>query len=1325
MTVTTKREDLISRLNNERRVLAAAEKLRRESTRGRVVLTAAAQTRAALEVAEMQDAIRETERAIALWDKIVKERVEDVKIIKRSIVSAKSCLREIEIVVNDYGIDGADIGCGGSAKDQVHRIVDLVNQFTCANNGSYVEVSADDIVRTVWPLLEDGGSDAIVLRSCAFRVMRTWIKGAVGVGDQVVDVSGLFWRWWWQWRNEPRYKWLCCIYEKFGVREENGRFGLGGGEWEPLVVWIIRGVVRQEVECLQFVRTVLQCCGEIGALLVTPTVLRGVICMGESGVINGVEMNLLYIMCCIDAVLHASNSAARCGVVDYLVKTVLDPMNGGIAIPVLLRLFEGGYEWKKFVRDSGFIPLLLTTLLEGNENEEEKSMRIRRHSAKVVMSLLASAGGVGAFANNGMVHLKTLIAGLGSERVSVKYAVLAVICGSLGIHKPNVLIGGDGVHPELFLWEKIEFGECEEIGGPPGRAYPEIGGIIRRVCEMELIEMYIKCDLIKEMIKQFEVAREDSADSRWFAFAISEIIYLRDYYGIINNGERISFRLNRFIERETRKHYRLLERGRVRLGEKIHKEMDEYILEVVEGGNFIIENKEEADKYDEPIDFERLNWSFIGVNEEKIGILIMNSNVLATKEFWEWNWEIIEQIVKYYFCHSRILEEELLKGSKFIKRLVSFYKPQKAGFVTLRGDNKGGGQKFSCYIEVGISLMKDLAMTITGLQILRSSLIIPTIIASVELYIDGDCEEVVMMENEEKVGVDNGEGDGDGGEYEGENDGDGDGDGEGGLEGENVRRLGGLFTRERLSNSPVAGYVRMICTLTELPLGVGLLEEYGGIGVLFKLLGLRNDEGGLSGIARKYVSPRVSGILRVGLEKVGSVGSVGSVGAVTTDIEEDEYSLIKWAARVCSGGSGGGSGVKAESSTTRGSVVTENAFPSSFWFSIARETYAVSRGLAVSTLVDRGGVSASIGPAGGGGGATTSAATAAAAAAATVTTIPMSVLVTVASIDATMEREELCGCLEELCGCLYAVAGGIVARGEEAVGSFLSSSLGSSPGSGFGSGFGAVLAQYEHLDVPHDSTNPQGIYSTNSNASDRLISKVTTSNDGNYVYLGNKKFAREDLIQAFGGSLQPGLAPPSVHKFANPAPLGLCAFALTTFVLSLANAGAMGVENNSVVIGLACFYGGFIQLLAGMWEMSVENTFGAVALSSYGGFWMAFAAIHIPWFNIQGSYDNPEEFANMVGFFLLGWCIFTFMLTLCTMKSTLAFFSLFFLLSITFLLLAIADLGKVPNCKKAGGILGVIVAFIAWYNAYAGISNKQNSYIRVKAVQLPVFEKND
>jgi len=76
-------------------------------------------------------------------------------------------------------------------------------------------------------------------------------------------------------------------------------------------------------------------------------------------------------------------------------------------------------------------------------------------------------------------------------------------------------------------------------------------------------------------------------------------------------------------------------------------------------------------------------------------------------------------------------------------------------------------------------------------------------------------------------------------------------------------------------------------------------------------------------------------------------------------------------------------------------------------------------------------------------------------------------------------------------------------------------------------------------------------------------------------------------------------------SIANPAPMGLAGFALTTFVLSMHNAGA-GVDvtaPNGVVLGLALFYGGIVQFAAGMWEMRTGNTFGAVAFASYGGFW--------------------------------------------------------------------------------------------------------------------------
>ncbi|ODV63981.1 acetate uptake transporter family protein [Ascoidea rubescens DSM 1968] len=231
---------------------------------------------------------------------------------------------------------------------------------------------------------------------------------------------------------------------------------------------------------------------------------------------------------------------------------------------------------------------------------------------------------------------------------------------------------------------------------------------------------------------------------------------------------------------------------------------------------------------------------------------------------------------------------------------------------------------------------------------------------------------------------------------------------------------------------------------------------------------------------------------------------------------------------------------------------------------------------------------------------------------------------------------------------------------------------------------------------------------------------ITTSGAQNeFVHIGNMKVRKDELLNAFGGSLYPGIMAPPTHKFANPGPLGLSAFALTTFVLSMVNARAMGIHNPKVVVGLAFFYGGFIQLCAGMWEIAVENTFGGTALSSYGGFWMSYAAIQTDAFGIASSYDDETELANAIAFYLLGWTIFTAMITVCTMKSTVAFFGMFFLLTITFLLLTIGDFTRNENCTRAGGVLGVIVAFMAWYNAYAGIATPQNSYLTVKPVFLP------
>lgn len=216
-------------------------------------------------------------------------------------------------------------------------------------------------------------------------------------------------------------------------------------------------------------------------------------------------------------------------------------------------------------------------------------------------------------------------------------------------------------------------------------------------------------------------------------------------------------------------------------------------------------------------------------------------------------------------------------------------------------------------------------------------------------------------------------------------------------------------------------------------------------------------------------------------------------------------------------------------------------------------------------------------------------------------------------------------------------------------------------------------------------------------------------------------------LAAFGGEFQPGLYRAPNRKFANPAPLGLSAFALTTFVLSLINVGTRSIGEPNLVVAIAYGYGGLVQLLAGMWEMAVGNTFGATALSSYGGFWLSFAIVLTPGgFEIEETLlgKGSEQFYYSFGIFLLGWFIFTTVMLFCTLKSTVAFFLLFFFLDLTFLLLGIAYLqgggaGTNLATQKAGGFFGLLAAFAAWYNALAGIADTSNSFFILPVIHFP------
>ncbi|HST87848.1 MAG TPA: acetate uptake transporter [Ktedonobacterales bacterium] len=186
---------------------------------------------------------------------------------------------------------------------------------------------------------------------------------------------------------------------------------------------------------------------------------------------------------------------------------------------------------------------------------------------------------------------------------------------------------------------------------------------------------------------------------------------------------------------------------------------------------------------------------------------------------------------------------------------------------------------------------------------------------------------------------------------------------------------------------------------------------------------------------------------------------------------------------------------------------------------------------------------------------------------------------------------------------------------------------------------------------------------------------------------------------------------------ANPAPLGLSGFALTTFVLSLVNAGILGGKgDNLVVIGLAVFYGGIAQFAAGMWEFRTGNTFGATAFTSYGAFWLSFAALFIPGFGVAaGSATGPTNSA--IGAYLLGWTVITGLLMLGSFRINGALAAVFVLLFVTFLFLTIGALANSSGWTHLGGWLGILTAIVAWYTALAGIL----SHVSGGRMVLPVY----
>jgi len=194
---------------------------------------------------------------------------------------------------------------------------------------------------------------------------------------------------------------------------------------------------------------------------------------------------------------------------------------------------------------------------------------------------------------------------------------------------------------------------------------------------------------------------------------------------------------------------------------------------------------------------------------------------------------------------------------------------------------------------------------------------------------------------------------------------------------------------------------------------------------------------------------------------------------------------------------------------------------------------------------------------------------------------------------------------------------------------------------------------------------------------------------------------------------------------ADPGPLGLAAFAGTTFMLSLVNAGLVGSGKAvgggllPMVAALALAYGGVAQFTAGLWEFRTGNTFGAVAFCSYGMFWVSFYFI----VSSVGKNLGTEVFSGL-GLYLWMWGIFTAYMFIASLRTTGAVALVFLLLAITFIVLGIGNSSLAGGTAvtngtiKLGGWLGIITALVAWYASFAAVIN--STFGRVVAPVVPL-----
>lgn len=202
---------------------------------------------------------------------------------------------------------------------------------------------------------------------------------------------------------------------------------------------------------------------------------------------------------------------------------------------------------------------------------------------------------------------------------------------------------------------------------------------------------------------------------------------------------------------------------------------------------------------------------------------------------------------------------------------------------------------------------------------------------------------------------------------------------------------------------------------------------------------------------------------------------------------------------------------------------------------------------------------------------------------------------------------------------------------------------------------------------------------------------------------------------------QPGF-PEYKRRIANPAPLGLLAFATTTWIVSLFLVQTRHVYVTNITLAMALSTGGLVQFLAGMWEFVCGNTYATTMFGMLGGFYLSVGAVYWPGSGITAAYEGVGDEIDAIGIYITAWFIFSVIMLIASLRTSVAMTTLWGSIFMTYMLVMIGTLHHQEKVLKAAGGFGILTSAVAFYCGAAGLWVKDASFFNLPVV--PVGEKS-